>query len=125
MSNRRKGLLWSGLITGILGAGWLLYFVYWVVFESLHRLPEPIAWFDLIASTLVILGGIFAAWKSGRLGAVILFVATILVSAANSIISIGTEFYEVGIFLFAIPATVFLLVSGLLFLLSERDVQKK
>ena len=60
----------------------------------------------------------------GGISVVILIAATILVSTVNSILIIGTEFYELHIFLIAIPASVLLLVSGLLFLFSGKDEQK-
>ena len=125
MAHKRKGLQWAGLVIGILGAGWLILFVWSLVFQTLDRLPEPIAWLDTVASTLVIFGSIYIAWKRGLIGAMILFIATISVSGANSIISIGTEFYELGILFFSVPATVLLIISGVLFSLSGRGKQKQ
>ena len=124
-SRGQKWLSWSGLIVGILGAGGLTLFVYSVAFDWMIRLPGSLAWFDVIACGLLILGSVFVAWKRPGIGGVILIASNILVSVVHSALAMRMEFGGLGMLFFEIPAITLLLVSGVLFLLSWWRGQKQ
>lgn len=123
-SRGQRWLNWSGLITGILGAGGLTLFVYSVALDWMIRLPEPVAWLDITACGLLLYGSVFVAWKRRGTGGIILIVSNAVVSAPHSILAMRMEFGGLGMLFFEMPASTLLLVSGVLFLLSWREGRK-
>jgi len=125
-SRGKEGLWWGGLITGILGAGGMTFFVVCVV-DEVFRDSGLLTWLDIIVCGLLVFGSVYVAWKRPRTGGVMLITSNVVVLVVNSILDFqsGAKFAGIFTLLLGIPSGVVLLISSIIFLSLWRTRRKQ
>lgn len=123
-SRGQKWLRRSGLITGILGAGGLILFI-WSLSDTVFWDSHPLALLDIIACGLLVLGSLYLAWNRPRIGGLTLIASNLLVTTVNAILdfTLGGKWAGMATIFWGAPSGVVLLISGILFLILGKKQQ--